>query len=343
MIQGKKPRLLCLESYDQFCAAQVGGSIMLHVSNWGQRFKLQNVYLKYEGGNPTGTHKDRIAFTLVRQALKERNPAITAGTCGNYGVALSYAALLAGIRCIVYVPEKYQGTRIDEIVDNGAEVIRVPGTYEDAVRHSQQRADSDGLLDANAGGPHTDLQLKMYAKIAYEICNDLQRVPRIIGVPVSNGTLLAGVYRGFQDLYRSGKIHRIPKLVAGSCTGGNPIIHACENNLVSCEDLDPRNIRETPVNEPLVNWHSSDGEFALKAVRATGGWASYISDELMVSVSRQILEKEGLSTLPAAVAGLAALLKRHCKDLLPPDCYVAIVTARNKFSSAVGRRVQRHI
>ncbi|NNE45053.1 MAG: threonine synthase, partial [Rhodothermales bacterium] len=95
-----------------------------------------------------------------------------------------------------------------------------------------------------------------------------------------------------------------------------------------CVDLKPERVRETPTNEPLINWHSSEGNLALTALRQTDGWAGNASDKNMQSYARAIREKEGLNVLPASMAGLIALLDRHHREPLPRDRYVAVLTGR---------------
>jgi threonine synthase len=170
--------------------------------------------------------------------------------------------------------------------------------------------------------------LQAYGAIANEIYDDLRDAPAVVAVPVSNGTTLVGIFRGFLSLYRRGKTSRIPQMVAGSCYGKNPIISAFKKNRLSCEDLEPARIHETAVNEPLVNWHSIDGDHALESIRGTGGWASNVSDKSMLYYSRLLREKEGLSVLPASTAGLIALLERQGKKPLPGDRYVVVLTGR---------------
>ena len=187
---------------------------------------LRQIYLKFEGDNPSGTQKDRIAFAQVMDALRRGFDAITVATCGNYGVAVAFAASLAGLRCFVYVPERYRTRRIQEIEHHGAKVLRVPGDYETVVEISRERADEDDVYDANPGGANTALQLRAYGEIAYEIYDELRDAPAAVAVPVSNGTTLAGIHKGFVSLYRRGKTSRIPKMVAGSSFGKNPIVQA---------------------------------------------------------------------------------------------------------------------
>ncbi len=145
---------------------------------------------------------------------------------------------------------------------------------------------------------------------------------------MSNGTTLAGIHKGFVSLYRRGKTSRIPKMVAGSSFGKNPIVQAYRTNATRCEDLLPHKIRETSVNEPLINWSSIDGDHALQSIKNSSGWASYISDRNMLRFSRIIRDQQGLSVLPAATAGLIALLDRHQSENLTSDRYVAILTGR---------------
>jgi threonine synthase len=149
-----------------------------------------------------------------------------------------------------------------------------------------------------------------------------------VAVPVSNGTTLAGIYRGFASLYRRGKTSRIPRLIAGSAYRKNPIVQAWRRGAAHCEDLMPELIRETRVNEPLINWHSIDGDLALQAIRESRGWASHVSDKTMLETSRRLLQQQGLSVLPASTAGLHALIDEHRRNGLPGDRYVAILTGR---------------
>jgi threonine synthase len=117
-------------------------------------------------------------------------------------------------------------------------------------------------------------------------------------------------------------------MVAGSSFGKNPIVRAYLKRVATCEDLPPSKIRETAVNEPLINWSSIDGDHALHAIRGSAGWASFVSDRNMLRLSKVVREQQGLSVLPAATAGLVALLEFHKSGALPSDRYVVILTGR---------------
>lgn len=120
----------------------------------------------------------------------------------------------------------------------------------------------------------------------------------------------------------------MPKIVAGSSYMKNPIVQAFLKNKTTCEDLEPGKIKETHINEPLINWHSIDGDLALSAIRQTNGWAHNASDKSLLSYSKLIKQQEGMHVLPASTAGLAALLKHFKQQNLSNDRYVAILTGR---------------
>jgi threonine synthase len=317
-----------LAAYEDIIDSEVGDTNLSRARNVEREFGIRQLFVKFDGGNPTGTQKDRIAFAQARDALRRGFDTITMATCGNYGAAMALAASSAGLRCVIYVPAGYHTRRMEEMVALGAEISAFSGDYESTVLASRERAERDGFYDANPGGANTALQLDAYAEIANEIYDQLRDAPAAVAAPVSNGTTLAGIYKGFLSLYRRGKTSRLPRMVAGSSHGKNPIVRSFLKNLPHCENLDPKKVHETAVNEPLINWHSSEGDQALQAVRATGGWAQDASDRSMRAHAKLLREREGLSVLPASTAGLVVLLERHKAEPLPGDRYVAVLTGR---------------
>jgi len=316
-----------LEAFEAFFESEIGDTNLTRARNFEREFGVRQLYLKFEGSNATGTQKDRISFAQAMDALRRGYDTLTTASCGNYGVALTFAAKCAGLRCVVYVPHTYRPNRLAEIESLGATIVREGNDYENSVVASRARAERDGLYDANPGGANTILQLSAYQQIAYEIYDELRDAPAIVAVPVSNGTTLAGIWKGFVSLHRRGKISRLPRMVAGSSFGKNPIVQSSILGLAECADLDPSKVRESRVNEPLINWHSSDGDWALHAIRESQGWAAYATDKAMRSYARLVREREGLMVMPAATAGLVALVEGRAEPF-PGDRYVAVLTGR---------------
>ncbi len=325
----RRPLSARLEAFEDIFESEVGDTVLTRMRNLEREMGLRQLYVKFEGGNPTGTQKDRIAFAQAMDALRRGYTGVTVATCGNYGAAVAIAASLAGLRCVIHIPERYHTRRTAEMIAHGAEIVRCPGDYEAVLKASRVYAEKEELYDANPGGANTSLQLKAYGEIAYEIYDELRDAPAAVAIPVSNGTTLAGIYRGFVSLYRRGKTSRVPRMIAGSSFQKNPIIRSFLKAEPECADLEPKRIRETPINEPLINWHAEDGGHALTALRESQGWAGHATDKSMISFAKLLRDREGLNVLPASTAGLIALIDRHRRDGLPGDRYVIIVTGRN--------------
>ena len=317
-----------LEALEDVIDSEIGDSNLGRARNIERQVGFRQLFLKFEGGNPSGTQKDRIAFAQAKDALRRGFDAITMATCGNYGVAMALAASLVGLKCYIFIPQAFMTRRVNEMMQFSAEIIRTDGAYESAVIKSREYAEKNEIYDANPGGANTAIQLTAYGEIAYEIYDELRDAPAVVAVPVSNGTTLAGIYKGFLSLYRRGKTSRIPRIVAGSSYMKNPIVTAYIKGYDICIDLEPEKIRETVINEPLINWHSIDGNHALMAIRQTRGWATNASDKSMMAFSKLIREQEGLHVLPASTAGLIALIEQHKRQSFSNDRYVAILTGR---------------
>lgn len=317
-----------IEAFEDIISIEIGDTSLNRSRNLERELNIRQLYIKYEGENPSGTQKDRIAFAQVHDAFRRNYRIISLATCGNYGVAVAYAAYLAGIKCRIFIPESYHTDRIKEMENFNAEIFRLPGTYEDTVTESSRLAEKNMWYDANPGGANTSLQINAYAEIANEIYDQLRDAPKYVASPVSNGTLLAGVYRGFVSLYKRGKTSRIPMFVAGSSAYKNPIITSFKLGLDSCIDIDQKKVKETAINEPLINWHSFDGNEALYAITQSGGDAYHISDRKMKEMSSFLLKKEGYRILPASTSGLIAFLQMHEKNEMINDRYVVILTGK---------------
>jgi len=307
----------------------VGNTIYTQARNAGKALGLKHLFVKFEGGNPTGTQKDRVAYQQVYDAWQKGFATIAIGTCGNYGTAIANAAYQNGLTSKVYIPKEYHTRRTDELTEMNAEIVWVEGKYEDAVARASEDAKSSGWYDANPGEHAAPIGMRAYAEIAREIYRSMRRVPTTVAVPVGNGTTLAGIFAGFKELKEQGRTAELPHMVAGSSYRGNPIISSFKEGKARVEDLKPEEIHETAINEPLVNYHSFDGQLALEALRDSRGFAEYASDRNMIEYSRLIRELEGINVLPASTSGLRALVKTlEAHPELGEGDHVVILTGR---------------
>jgi threonine synthase len=303
---------------------RVGDTPLMQAPHLSEFLGLSNLWLKLEGSNPTGTQKDRIARLDVAEAVRRGMSGVTVATCGNYGVALAYAAYVHDVTCHVFTPDSFRGERVALMEELGAIVHRLPGTYEDAVDASREFAENEGLHDANPGGSNTLQAMTGYTRIADEIIQSMDELPVVVGVPVGNGTTLAGVHLGFRAAWARGTIKDLPRVAAGTSAGNNPLDGATDNNY---QPLDPASTHETEVNEPLVNWDAMDGRAAVEAVVASGGATYGATDAQLMDIYNALLE-DGIEAHPASCAALYAIQQLVAdRKLDATDPYVAILTS----------------
>lgn len=269
-------------------------SELIHLPEQARKLGLRDLYVKYEGNNPTGTHKDRLALFHVKRAQGRK---VVAASCGNLGVALAKKGQELNTPVEIWIPESFKSPRIKEMLSYGASIVRKPLTYEECVAESRKLAP----YDANPGGENSTFEFECYKEIGEEILEDLPDAS-LVGVPVSNGTTAVGISLCGLKVY------------AGS-TEQNPIItsYTCKEY----KPLNPKDLIETEINEPLINWDSLDGKHALSVLSGAVGAKD--------SELKELADLMPFSTHPSAVAGLYSIIKL-AKDAPKP---VAIITSRN--------------
>ncbi len=299
---------------------------IVELRNGGPLHGYAQLYLKYEGANPTGTQKDRIAELHVQRAWRMGFDKMTVGTCGNYGAALVNAAAKHSIQVRVYVPSGFHPMRLLRL-GKKFELAKTEGFVEDSISISAEAARDEDIYDANPGSVNADLDRLGYSEIAEEITNQLGGTPACVTVPTGNGTTLVGVYWGFKDLAARGLTDSVPRIVAVAPQETNPIVSSYLRR-TPYVDMDPRSIEITEANEPLAGYHSVDGVEALAAIRASRGAAIEVNEGEMASARDVIMKRTGLNALPCSAAAVAAAWKLPPKALKGKSV-VAIITGRS--------------
>ena len=310
----------------------LGSTTFIESRNLAKHVGCERLFLKFEGGNPTGTQKDRIALAIVDSAKSQGASAVSAATCGNFGAALAWAARIVEMPAHIFIPQGYHvpKDRMKRIRETGAELHFVPGQYEDAVEYSSEQARENSWFDANPGTEGVkQISLEAYGEIAHEIFRDIRKAPNFIFCPVGNGTTIAGIHLGFKSLLASGKITALPRMVATSTRRGNPIVKSFKANSRVIQDLSREEVKETKFNEPLTNWHAYDGQEALDTLYESNGFADYASEAKMSEFSKLLRYEEGLFVLPASASTLAVINDLADSKVTMKGTFVAILTGRD--------------
>lgn len=295
-------------------ALRIGNTPLRRIQKVEKLLGVRRLHVKLEGENPTGTHKDRMALLMALDALKTGRETLVAATCGNYGAALLYVADKLGLKCRIYIPSEYEGLRNAEILSSGGDLVRVTGTYEDAIKKCSRDCVANGWHDCNPGGANRDLGIFSYTFIAREIADVLGRRPDWVSVPVGNGTVLAGIWQGFRGI------------------GMRPHMLGTSNNNAAIRGMVTKayvpvtvpDMILTHVNDPLAGNHLPDAEEAINAMVESNGEGMEITDEEMLEAARVLLDEERLSVLPASASTLAGVMRLETKT----HTFVMVATAR---------------
>lgn len=250
-----------------------------------------------ESDNPARCHKTAMAETAVRHARKLGFAHLTAGSCGNYGLALAFAARDYGLTAVICVPTRYSNPpQIQAIKDAGSDVIYHGETYEDAVAYSHQFAAERAWADCNPGGPFDAVLVEGLVSRIERCLLALAEPPDVLWLPLGNGTTALATLGA---LDRLGVACRV---VAVTSRGNNAVLSSWQQG--GYEPLAPQDLRETSVNEPLCNWNAVHGP-ALLAQAA--GRLSVIGapDSDLIRAATTLRRLRGVRYTPSGSAGYA--------------------------------------
>jgi threonine synthase len=314
----------------QFKEHGIGDTLFTRLKNMEKLLDFSKFYVKFEAGNPTGTMKDRASYATLEYTKESGFNTIVVASCGNFGASIVKLSKIFNIMPHVYIPESYHSSRIAEMERMSCIIHRAPGTYEELVELSGKEAEEQGWYNGNPGTKeNSEISFKAYESISFEIFEELKYAPDAVSVSVSNGTCFTGIFQGFRRMFRQGRTDKIPVMIAASTDGGNPVISTYNSGKKKIIDLKPDSIIETPLNEPIINWKSLDGQQALDALWESEGYACAVSDEIMDAFSHLLEKEEGLSVLPASAASAAAMAEYVKARASPKDkCFVSVLTSR---------------
>lgn len=271
----------------------------------GQELKLKEIYVKYEGNNPTGCFKDRESAIVVSKALELGFNAVACVSSGNAASSLAAYAARTVLRCFTFVPSTTSPAKITQIDVHGANVILVNGIYEEALEFSNQALSSTKKI-YNCTPTINPLRPEGDKVTAVEICRDLKWTPPDwIFVPVGNGSHLSGLWKGFKELYELGIINSLPKMAGIGVEAGAPLVDAyregfSEFHVVDCKES---------VAEGVVAAWSYDAPKVVKAIKESDGIMEAVSEENVVSTLKLLAKREGIFAGPSGIVALAGLMK----------------------------------
>ena len=281
---------------------------------------FENLWIKNDGQNPSGSLKDRASFLVVAEANRLGEPSIVTASTGNAASALAAVCAAAGRQAIIFVPAKAPRAKLVQMLRHGARVIPINGTYDDAFRLSLDYTAKYGGLNRNTA--YHPLTIEGKKTVGLEICRQNGwKAPDAVIVPVGDGVIIAGVSKAFGDLQSAGVISRVPRLIAVQAESSDAIHRFVTTGLYS----DARN--PVTIADSISVSVPSNARLARIAIMDSGGCSLTVTDQEILEGQRLLAEKAGIFAEPAASATAAALSKlRDSGALGPRDQVVLLVT-----------------
>ena len=275
----------------------------------GARQGFDQLWVKDEGSNPTGSFKARGLSAAVTRAVLAGAKQFVVPTAGNAGIALAAYATRAGAQARVYAPASTPRPILDQIRAFGGELVLLEGHIGDCGIAARLYADDTGAIDVST--LREPYRIEGKKTLGLELAEQLGwTLPDAIIYPTGGGTGLIGMWKAFQELYQAGWLRGpLPRMYTVQATGCAPVVQAFESGAERVTLWpDPTTVAAgLRVPGPLGD------RLMLRALRESGGGAVAVSDEALVEAAHELQRAEGIDASPeggAALAGAVSLMRR---------------------------------
>ncbi|MFB7815461.1 threonine synthase [Paenibacillus chitinolyticus] len=254
-----------------------------------------DLYVKYEGLNPTGSFKDRGMVMAVAKAMEEGSSTIMCASTGNTSAAAAAYAARGGLNCIVLIPNNNIALgKLAQAIIYGAKVIAIEGNFDRALEIVREITAKQPITLVNSVNPY---RIEGQKTAAFEVCDQLGKAPDYLAIPVGNAGNITAYWKGFKEYQAAGKSSSLPQMIGFEAEGAMAIVKGEPI-------LNPETVA-TAIR--IGNPASWDG--AVNAANESGGQINYVTDDEILAAYRKLASQEGIFAEPASAASLAGVIK----------------------------------
>ncbi|PWK08459.1 threonine synthase [Tumebacillus permanentifrigoris] len=284
------------------------------------------IFLKFEGLNPTGSFKDRGMVLAVAKAAEEGSSTVICASTGNTSAsAAAYAARL-GLRSIVLIPDgKIAYGKLAQAMMYGAEIVPVQGNFDQALELVRDVSRAHPVTLVNSVNPY---RIEGQKTAAFEVCEQLGSAPDYLALPVGNAGNITAYYKGFREYHKAGIVQSVPRMLGFEAEGAAAIV------------------RGEPIKEPetiataIRIGNPASWDSAVRAAQESGGAIDSVTDEEILAAYKLLARAEGVFCEPASAASLAGVIKsRAAGQLLSGARVVCVLTGNGLKDSDVALQV----
>ena len=275
-----------------------GNTPLIKADNLAKKIGLEaNVYLKFEGCNPTGSFKDRGMTMAVTKAKESGSKAIICASTGNTSASAAAYGARAGLETYVLIPDGYIALgKLSQAMMYGAKIIAVDGNFDVALEFVRKISKEHPITLVNSVNPY---RIEGQKTGAFEICEALGKAPEYHFIPVGNAGNITAYWKGYKEFYNLKKINKLPKMMGYEAEGSAAIVRG--ERIMNPETL----ATAIRIGNP-ASWKQAEA-----ARDESHGEINCVTDEKIVEAYKLIASTEGVLAEPASAASVAGLIKAH--------------------------------
>ncbi|MCX6454197.1 MAG: threonine synthase [Actinobacteria bacterium] len=273
------------------------------------------IWLKVEGTNPTGSFKDRGMTMAISKAAEDGAKAVICASTGNTSASAAAYATKAGMRPVVLVPEgKIAMGKLAQAIAHGSSLLQVDGNFDDCLNLARELSEKYPVALVNSVNPY---RIEGQKTASFEVVDMLGYAPDIHVLPVGNAGNITAYWKGYNEYFKDGISKQLPQMWGFQAAGSAPIVLG---EVVKNPETIATAIR---IGNP-ASWQQ-----AVDARDSSGGLIDSVTDEEILAAYRLVAAKEGIFVEPSSAAGIAGLIKKQAQGKLPKEKRIVITVTGN--------------
>lgn len=289
-----------------------GNTPLIKADNLAKKIGLDiNLYLKYEGLNPTGSFKDRGMTMAVTKAVENGSNAIICASTGNTSASAAAFAAKAKIKCYVLIPDGHIAMgKLSQAMMYGAKVIAIDGNFDEALEAVREISSKYPITLVNSVNP---FRIEGQKTGSFEIVDALKDAPDYHFIPVGNAGNITAYWKGYKEYFADKKCSKLPKMMGIQASGAAPIVLGYKVD-------NPETIATAIRIGNPASWQKAEA-----ARDESKGTIDMVTDDEILEAYRYLTREEGIFAEPASCASVAGLIKLK-SQVLPNSTVVCILT-----------------
>ena len=293
-----------------------GNTPLIKADNLAKKIGLEcNLYLKFEGCNPTGSFKDRGMTMAVTKAKEEGSNAIICASTGNTSASAAAYGAKAGLKTYVLIPDGYIALgKLSQAMMYGAEIIAIQGNFDQALECVRAISETHPITLVNSVNPY---RIEGQKTGAFEVCDALGKAPDYHFIPVGNAGNITAYWKGYKEYKETGIVNNLPLMMGYEAEGSAAIVRG--ERIMKPETL----ATAIRIGNP-ASWKQAEA-----ARDESGGKIGCVSDEKIVEAYKLLASSEGILCEPASAASVAGLIQAHGEGLVKTGSDIVCVLTGN--------------